>query len=137
MGVEKTNKGTMRKKILVVDNNSGILRLLSETLGDDMGHRIICAESSAGGVNIIEKWPESEGPLDILFVEKNCPGENSGFKVMEAMREKFPEVKIVLMDDGVMNGIRGMDVLRKPFTRQEIKAVFEKLYGPIKIPETA
>lgn len=110
----------MAQKILVVDDEEGIIRLLQDYF-EMQGYEVITAR---GGVKEVEK---TEKLPDIILVDINMP-DLDGFEVCRRIREYvncpivFLTAKIEEQDriNGLMMG--GDDYIMKPFSIDELGA---------------
>ncbi len=79
-----------KPKILIVDDEPSIRRLLAEALSRS-GYRV---QSCAGGLSALSTIRQ-EIP-DVLLSDLNMPGI-SGFELLAVVRQSFPEIKLVAM----------------------------------------
>ncbi len=102
-----------RKRILVVEDDSGVRRFLVECL-ELLGFNVAEAASGAEGLDRL-----TEGRPDLMIVDFAMPGMN-GAEVVIAARGRFPDLPIILATgyadmEAVDKVVRRDQVLRKPF----------------------
>jgi response regulator RpfG family c-di-GMP phosphodiesterase len=104
-----------RGRILIVDDEQGIRRLLSDVLGLE---GFDCSDTS-GGTEALELLETQ--PFDAVISDLRMPG-TSGLELLEAVHEKLPQVAFLMATavDDVRVGIQAMkagadDYLVKPF----------------------
>jgi response regulator RpfG family c-di-GMP phosphodiesterase len=115
-----------RGRILIVDDEQGIRRLLGETLGLE---GFECHDTS--GATEALKLLETQ-PFDAVISDLRMPG-TSGLKLLEAVREKYPQLAFLMATavNDVRVGIRAMkagadDYLVKPFQPDEVLAALDR-----------
>jgi response regulator RpfG family c-di-GMP phosphodiesterase len=115
-----------RGRILIVDDEQAIRRLLSDGLGLE---GFECSDTS-GATEALELLATQ--PFDIVISDLRMPG-TSGLELLEAVREKHPQVAF-LMATGVNDvrvGIQAMkagadDYLVKPFQLDEVFTALDR-----------
>src|SRR5208337_3080154 len=104
-----------RGRILIVDDEQGICRLLSDVLGQE---GFECSDTSDGraALELLETQP-----FDAVISDLRMPG-TSGLEILKEVREKHPQVAFLMATavDDVRAGIQAMkggadDYLVKPF----------------------
>jgi signal transduction histidine kinase/ligand-binding sensor domain-containing protein/CheY-like chemotaxis protein len=83
---------TAPQRILIVDNDYDILRLLEEGLSVYPNTRIITASNSQDALKILETQP-----CDVMITDVHMPGDISGIEFAEKVKEKYPELKVFVM----------------------------------------
>ncbi len=114
-------------KILLVDDEANILRSLSAFL-EMSGYET----ETAGGADRALKLLAGGG-FQVLLSDVRMPGM-SGHELMDAARERFPDVTILLMTafGTIKNAVAAMrkgafDYLAKPVDGEELLAILEKI----------
>lgn len=114
-------------KLLIVDDQKGIRRLLTEVFLE-YGYEI---ESCANGIKALEVIPEFKPHLIIMDVK--MPGMN-GIDVLKKLRETDRESRVIMMtaygDQHYVNQAEALGVARfiiKPFDLNELKLQVEEL----------
>ena len=121
-------------KILIVDDEPHIRRLLQETLEDfeDLGVQIFTAQNGGEGVELILK----EKP-DIVYLDAMMP-EMNGYDVCQKIKEEYQmkEVKIIMLTakGQLFDKQKGMDAgvdmyITKPFDPDFIIKTAEDILG--------
>src|SRR5205807_7303003 len=82
-------------------------------------------------------------PSDLLLCDLFMPGKE-GLETIRELRREFPDVKIVAMSGGALNGtmdflpvaarLGALAVLSKPFTPEALLAVVEDVLGTGQLP---
>jgi CheY-like chemotaxis protein len=126
----------MMKKILVIEDDDLVLRLLKKMLGIE-GYTIECASNGKEGV---EKFREN--PADLVITDLIMP-EQDGIETIIQLKETAPDLKIIAISGGGQLGPGKVDardyldiaksfgafcILPKPIDRKElIKTVKQAL----------
>ncbi len=108
--------------VLVVEDNEDVLALATEWLAD-VGYRVIAARSGAEALALLDSHGQN---IQLLFTDLVMPGGINGFTLAERVRERVPDVA-VLLTTGYNEDLaaeaprtRSMDVLSKPYRRSEL-----------------
>ncbi len=106
--------------ILVVDDEPGVLRLCQRLL-ERAGYTVRSASNSNQALGIL-----SQEVIDLLLADIRLPGV-SGFKLLDTIRQKYPEMSVVMMtgygtvDVAIEALHRGADgLILKPFEGAEL-----------------
>ncbi len=123
-GKRKTAKGGKRKMlkgnetILVVEDNEMLSKVLITAL-TRMGYKVLSATTGNEALQISRSH---EGPIHLLISDMILSDMN-GREIAEAMREKYPDLKVIFIsgyDESIIsqNGVlkEGINFLPKPFT---------------------
>jgi two-component system KDP operon response regulator KdpE len=124
----------MSEKILVVDDEPRVVRLVSEVL-KAFGYQVIAAASGEPAIDMVAL----EQP-DLVLLDIRLPGDLDGYKVCRRIRE-FSDVAVIMLTakalerdmlDGFDAGAD--DYLTKPFSAKElvarVKAVLRRTQRP-------
>ncbi len=110
-----------RPLVLVVDDEPGILKLLSQLLADD-GYRTVAAKDGEEAISAAEEFRP-----DIVLLDLSLP-DIDGVEVMRHMRERV-NVPIIMVTargsdtDKILGlGLGADDYISKPFNPQELSA---------------
>ncbi len=109
----------MPKKIIVVDDDAGVLPVITDML-EDLG----CdAKGFRSPTQAFVKVTTDPG-IEILIADINMPGL-TGYDLAEKIRQIRPDVKILLLSG---RAERGTDypVLHKPFKRADLAHLMER-----------
>ena len=101
------------KRVLLVDDDPLILRALRTRL-NFAGHDVQTYSDGASALCGLEGWPADVAVLDI-----NMQGLD-GFQVSRAIRQRFPDCRIVMQTASKSDDVWGR------LTRQDVDAVLEK-----------
>jgi CheY-like chemotaxis protein len=108
--------------VLVVDDEPSVRLLVHEVL-EELGYRVLEAETGASGLHILE----SIGRVDLLITDVGLPGGMNGRQLADAALVTRPDLKVLFITgyaenaaigDGCMKP--GMHVLTKPFALETL-----------------
>ena len=122
--VERTESAgaAHRGKTLVVEDQTEVRCQIADTL-NELGYTVMEAGDGMAGLRVLE----SSEPLDLLITDVGLPGL-SGIRLAEAARVWRPDLPILLITGYVGKSLEtlrlapNMEVLRKPFTLEELAA---------------
>jgi two-component system phosphate regulon response regulator OmpR len=123
-------------KVLVVDDDADIRRMLVEYLG---GHDYD-VDAAAGGAEMREKLASSVP--DVVLLDVGLPGED-GLSLARWLRERHPVgIIMVTAADGVVDRVVGLEVgaddyIAKPFDPRELRARLKSVLRRLKGVEVA
>jgi CheY-like chemotaxis protein len=125
--VARRYRGPCRGKVLVVDDDSGVRRLV-ETVLREMGFEPLCA---ASGEDALELFAEHRDEVLFALVDLSMPGI-SGVQTMARLRESRADLCAVLTSGYERERIVGcapengfIDFLRKPFEVERLRRAME------------
>jgi CheY-like chemotaxis protein len=116
-----------RAKTLVVEDQTEVRTQIADAL-NEIGHTVMEAGDGTAALKLLE----SGEPLDLLITDVGLPGL-SGLELAEAARASRPNLPILLITGYVGKALepsrlaRNMEVLRKPFTLDELAARVQAL----------
>jgi len=117
----------MKKKILIVDDETGIVEEIKAFLEEE-GYEAYTADTAKEGIRMLEELHP-----DVILVDVKLP-DASGTEVLRACKEKSPKTKTIMVtgyvDQHVMDEAEriGRDTfLQKPFNLVKIIEEIEKL----------
>ena len=118
--------------VLVVDDEPMIRRLGAKILRD-AGYRVLVAGDGDEAIRIFNEDPNS---VDVVLLDMSMPGK-SGKAVLAALKERRPDVKVVLMSGfgecealRVIGTDRFLAFLQKPFNAGELPGVIASVLNP-------
>jgi DNA-binding NtrC family response regulator len=117
------------KTILVVDDEPGILSVVSEVLRD-IEYNILTASTGATG---LQRSREFEGEIQLLLSDFQMPGGMSGVDLATAISLERPQLKVLLMSsfpEGMLVLNEGWHFLAKPFVTSQLRALVVGLVSP-------
>lgn len=106
----------MPKVVLVVDDEPSILELTSDMLAD-LGYEVLSADSGANALLRLAEDPR----IGLLLTDVQMPGM-SGYQLAEKVRERWPDLRIVVMSGTDLAG-KGYSVVRKPFSQPQLERI--------------
>ena len=80
------------QRILIVDDDYDILRLLDEGLSEYPNTHIITATGSQEACRILEQQP-----CNVMITDVRMPGDISGLELASQIKEKYPDLKVFVM----------------------------------------
>ena len=117
----------MKKKILIVDDEAGIVQEIKEFLEEE-GYETYAADSAKAGIRMLEELQP-----DVIMIDVKLP-DASGTEVLRACKEKSPATKTIMVtgyvDQHVMDEAEsiGRDTfLQKPFDLVRLTEEIETL----------
>jgi two-component system KDP operon response regulator KdpE len=124
----------MNEKILAVDDEPRVVRLVTEVLGA-MGYQVVAATRGDTAIEMVAL----EQP-DLVLLDIRLPGDLDGYEVCRRIRE-FSDVAVVMLtakaqESDILSGFDAGadDYLTKPFSTKEliarVKAVLRRTYSP-------
>ncbi|HJU44866.1 MAG TPA: response regulator [Vicinamibacterales bacterium] len=109
---------TDRKRLLVVDDEAPVLRLVARILATD-NYDVSTAESGEAAVRLIQN--PALGPVDLLVTDLQMPGMN-GRELAAVVRKLNPQVRVLYVTgfaDTLFKGVQelgaGESFIEKPF----------------------
>jgi two-component system cell cycle sensor histidine kinase/response regulator CckA len=114
--------------VLLVEDDVAVRRLLAILL-ESAGYRVTVAADGAEALELVKK---SGRPFDLMLTDYVMPGQ-SGVELCNALRERWPDLRVVLMTGhaevpgvGASELPRGVELLGKPFTREQLQRVIAR-----------
>src|SRR3989344_3039567 len=134
--IDKENKEQLRKRILVADDEEGVLRLVTKIL-ERMGHIV---ETVKSGEELLRQIPQEKYDLiitDNTFYDKSkMPSGRTGVEIVRLLRQNshYKDLPVLVYsgDDLEETGIDelakelGAEFLSKPFLLPDFKAKIEE-----------
>lgn len=115
------------EKILVIDDEPGMCRLLTTVLGDE-GYVVATFTSSADALKAMKN-----AAFDLVITDVRMP-EVDGVMVLEAVKTASPEIPVILITahGTVESAVKAMkigasDYIAKPFKNEEIRLVVARI----------
>ncbi len=116
----------MKEKILIVDDEKGILETLSEILQDE-GYETFLSEDAEHGLDILEK--ES---IDLVFLDVWLPGI-SGIDAIKYIKEKHGDIPVIMISghgkvEVAVQAVKlgAFDFLEKPLSMERVILTTER-----------
>ena len=116
--------------ILVVEDDDD-LRVTAVTMLEDLGYRILEADSPNKALAIIETRGDE---IDLMFTDVMMPGGLRGTQLASKARESYPSLKVLFTtgftETGILNRemlTDGADLLGKPYCREDLAVGLRQL----------
>ena len=123
------NSVTAKANILVVDDEE-VVRLLFKGTLEELGHRVITAETASEGLELVK-----QRDFDLVFLDLKMPGMDGAelFRQIKTIKPKLPVTIITGYPDSEMMAralAQGpFGVMKKPFGEQDIVAALTSFLG--------
>ena len=95
----------VKKKILIVDDEAGIVQEIKEFLEEE-GYEAYTADTAKAGIKLVE-----EIKPDVILIDVKLP-DASGTEVLRACKEKSPKTKTIMVTGYVDQNV--MDEAERP-----------------------
>ncbi len=119
--VQRVRRGE-GETVLVVDDEPSVRLLIQEVL-EELGYRVLEAETGASGLQILD----SIGRVDLLVTDVGLPGGMNGRQLADAALVTRPDLKVLFITGYAENAAigdgclkPGMHVLTKPFSLETL-----------------
>ncbi|GEM_PF-431438 len=119
------------RKVLVVEDDAGVLAIARETL-IDMECQVIAAENGPAALQCFAREPD----IDILFTDVVMPGGMTGVELAQKLRERKPDLKVIYTSgyapQAAANHISTTENdywLAKPYRARALKLVVRRALG--------
>ena len=90
--VKVESNATGRETILVVEDELGLLKVLSRVL-QRYHYRVLVATSATEALRV---WDEHAGKVDVLLTDMIMPGPMTGNDLVNELRKRKPELKVII-----------------------------------------
>ena len=127
--VSATTKKGQSMRVLVLDDDDGVRNVMRSMLSM-LGHDPTVVGSSAEAFASVDAASAENRPFALILVDLTMPGDLSGKEVIERLRARDAQTKIVVMSgystDPIMSNYREYGLtarLQKPFTLAEVRAL--------------
>ncbi|MFP4160093.1 MAG: sigma-54-dependent transcriptional regulator [Desulfobacterales bacterium] len=114
-------------KILIVDDEPDMLRLLARSLAPDLGCRVETAASGKEALHMLDS-----GHFDLAVVDIKMP-EMDGLELLELAKRKWPDLTVIVMTaygsiDTAVDAMKqgAYDFITKPFDHETLVVRLEK-----------
>ncbi|MBN1545978.1 MAG: response regulator [Syntrophaceae bacterium] len=122
----------MKPRILIVDDDEAIRKVIAEILKDE-DLVIDVSESLSGALGLLKSHP-----YDVILIDKNMPGTDGagegGMELLRCVRAKRIPSEVIMMTgyatlDTAIEALRlgAFDYLLKPFSLKDLKAKINRL----------
>jgi PAS domain S-box-containing protein len=90
--IEDLTNPTGRETILVVEDEAGLLAVLSRVL-ERYHYRVLVAGSAAEALRV---WDDHDGAVDVLLTDNIMPGHLTGNDLVNELRKRKPDLKVII-----------------------------------------
>jgi sigma-B regulation protein RsbU (phosphoserine phosphatase) len=114
-------------RILVVDDEPGMLRAVERVLSDD--HRVVATRLSREALAVADEFDPELAIVDIRMPDLD------GFELMARLKARFPSLDVILMtgsvddlDEKLVRAIRSQAFyfIQKPFDREVLRTLVDR-----------
>jgi CheY-like chemotaxis protein len=109
--------------ILVVDDEKEVREILAEAL-EDLGYRVATAASGEEALPVLRNGHD----VRLVITDVRMPGM-SGLELADAIRERWPEVKVVLISGYFVPQTVQQRFLKKPFHMKDLASLVRAELG--------
>lgn len=106
---------TGRARVLVVEDEPGVLRLATRVLSG-AGYEVLTAADGPSAVEILEQVES----VDLLFTDMVLPGGMDGAQIAALARQIRPGIPVLFASGYTTHSLRGEDLMGKPYTPSEL-----------------
>lgn len=124
----------MAEKILIVDDEPDMLRLLSMILKEKTPYDVFTTNNPIEAVNLVEKEK-----FDLVITDLKMPGLD-GLQLLEQVKRKDEDIPVIIITaygtiEAAMEAIEkgGFDFITKPFKKEHILFTIEKALKWLKL----
>ncbi|MDX2202263.1 MAG: PAS domain S-box protein [Hyphomicrobiaceae bacterium] len=124
--------GSHDETILLVEDNDDVRAVTARRLRR-LGYKVEMAETARRAIDILR----SDTSVDLVFSDIVMPGGLSGFDLAQWIRVRMPHLPVLLttgyaeeMEKAGEVGLDGLDIIRKPYTSDELAAALHKILRP-------
>src|SRR5258706_1932612 len=118
----QADSGTLpRPRVLIVDDEIDILAIISETVGNGLGCRLLQARNLGEARHILENQT-----VELLVTDVHLP-DGDGTTLLPMLRREQPQANAIVISgspsvDGAITALRygAVDFLTKPFTAKDL-----------------
>ncbi len=124
----------MAEKILIVDDEPDMLKLLSMILKEKTPYEVITTNNPVEAVELAKK-----GNFDLVITDLKMPGLD-GLQLLEEVKKKDEDIPVIIITaygtiDAATEAIEkgGFDFITKPFKKEQILFTIEKAMKWLKV----
>ncbi|MFC0252168.1 histidine kinase famiy protein [Massilia consociata] len=135
-GARWTPEAILGKKTILVVDDSEEVRQLAETHLRGCGYRVLSAASGEAALETMDRY----GSVDLLFTDIIMPGGMNGLRLAELVRERQPEVPVLLATGYIdalpatKDATAAFPILTKPYRLNELA---ERIRQALKVDRRA
>ncbi len=119
--------------VLVVDDEPTVRMLIADTLAE-LGYRAIEVGDAKSGLKVLE----SDARIDLLISDVGLPGGMNGREMVDAARQRRPDLKVLFITGYAENAAignghlePGMHVLTKPFAMEKLASRIKEIIADV------
>jgi two-component system CheB/CheR fusion protein len=119
------------ERILVVEDNDRV-REATEGRLESLGYAVLEAKTGVVAIKLLESGEQ----VGLVFSDIALPGSMTGYDVAEWVRSKKPNLKLLLttgysdMPIAASEAVRAIQVVRKPYTREQLARALREALRP-------
>jgi CheY-like chemotaxis protein len=118
-----------RKPVVLIVEDEFLLRMDASEMIEAAGFEVVEASNADQAIEILEARPD----ITVVFTDIQMPGSMDGLKLAQAIRGRWPPIKIVATSGHV--GVRETDLpeggrfVPKPYSSGQVTGVLRELMG--------
>jgi len=116
-------------RAMLVEDHPVLRRILAQTLGT-MGFEVVTVADADEARAAIER----DGCPELLFSDVRMPGSMNGIELARWVRERYPDVRILLQTGYAVGDATGFATLTKPFSADQLLAAIKATGLPSRRP---
>lgn len=122
-------KNSGKRPVVLIVEDELLIRMNAVEMIEDAGYEVVEADNADDAIAILE----SRSDIRVIFTDVQMPGSMDGLKLVHAVRNRWPPVKIIATSghfaprDGELP--EGGFFLPKPYTLAKITAALRELTG--------
>lgn len=112
--------------MLIVDDEPSI-RALGTVILESNGFTVAAVADAEAAMATLAQAEADGGPVEVVVLDITLPGGPSGFEVLEAIQDRYPDLPVIacsgyFQDDArdLCKGLGFADILQKPYTPDRI-----------------
>jgi PAS domain S-box-containing protein len=131
--VNSSPQETDSSTILLIEDDEEV-SAVNAMLLENLGYRVLRADSAAHALQTLQQ----QKSVDLILSDIVMPGAMNGIRLAEEVRERYPEIPVLLMSgysDAVQAARGEFRILRKPFDSDELERAVREIMAAAPRPD--